>query len=113
MKVAAELMQYAKQRRYPRAIAPNNLVVTWQGGGRRGAGRVRDLSLGGIYIWNLDPPVPGTPVQLQFGAPEGEFRVSAQVRYIKPHGGMGVEFVGMDFPSRRCLSSLLQRLLTH
>lgn len=111
MKVENDLPIFTKQRRYPRAMAPNNLVVTWQGGGRRGASHVRDVSLGGVFIMNVDPPVPGTPMQVQFDAPEGEFRVSAQVRHITPYGGMGVQFVGMDFPARRRLSSMIQRIM--
>ena len=111
MKMDIELPQFTKQRRYQRTLVPGNFVVAWQGGGRHGASRVRDLSLGGIYIWNPDPPDPGTPMQLHFDGPEGAFRVSAQVRYVKPHAGMGIQFVGMDFPARRSLASLLQRLM--
>lgn len=112
MKLDVETMQFAKQRRYPRALAPASLVVAWQGGGRHASSRVRDLSLGGLYIWNTNPPDPGTPVQLFFDAPEGQMRISAQVRYIKPNVGMGIEFVGMDFPARRQLSSMVQRMMT-
>lgn len=111
MRMDIELPIFTKQRRYPRAMAPRTLMVTWQAGGRRGASHVRDLSLGGIYILNTNPPDTGTPMQLQFEAPEGEFRVTAQVRHVKPNGGMGAQFVGMDFPSRRRLSSMIQRLM--
>lgn len=112
MKLDIELPRCTKPRRYPRAVAPGSLIVAWQGGGRRGANHIRDLSLGGTYIWNPDPPDPGTAVQLLFDAPEGEMRITAQVRYVKPRIGMGVEFIGMDFPARRRLSSMMQRLLS-
>jgi hypothetical protein len=110
MRLDVETLRYAKQRRYARTPAPASLVVAWQAGGRRSSSRVRDLSLGGTYIWHTDPPDPGTALQLLFDAPDGEVRVSAQVRYVQPRGGMGVEFVGMDFAARRRLSLMLQRM---
>ncbi len=111
MKLDIELPLMTKPRRYPRALAPQSLIVAWQGGGRRGASHVRDLSLGGAYIWNPNPPDPGTPVQLLFDSPEGEMRISAQVRYVKPRIGMGIQFLGMDFPARRRLATMVHRLL--
>jgi hypothetical protein len=102
----------SKERRHPRAKAPKDFLVAWQGAGRRDANRARNLSLGGIFIVNLDPPDPGTFLQLLFDAPEGEVRVGAKVRYTKPRRGMGVEFVGMDIPARRRLYNMLKRLIS-
>jgi hypothetical protein len=110
MKLDVETLRYARQRRYPRTLAPSGLVVAWQAAGRSGSSRVRDLSLGGTYIWHTDPPDPGTAMQLFFDAPEGEVRVKAQVRYVQAQAGMGIEFIGMDFRTRRRLSFMLQRL---
>ncbi|HEV2490195.1 MAG TPA: PilZ domain-containing protein [Candidatus Acidoferrales bacterium] len=102
----------SKERRHPRAKAPKDFLVAWQGAGRRDANRARNLSLGGIFIVNLDPPDPGTFMQLLFDAPDGEVRVGAKVRYIKPRRGMGVEFIGMDIPARRRLYHMLKRLMS-
>lgn len=101
----------SKTRRHPRTKPPKDFLVAWQGDGRRDANRARNLSLGGIFIVNVDPPAPGTLMELIFDAPEGEVRVSARVCYIKPRGGMGVEFIGMDFPARRRLYAMLKRLM--
>jgi PilZ domain-containing protein len=101
----------SKPRRHPRTKPPKNFLVAWQAEGRRDANRVRNLSLGGLFIVNVDPPVPGTLMELLFDAPEGEVRVSAKVCYIKPRGGMGVEFIGIDFPARRRLYAMLKRLI--
>jgi hypothetical protein len=109
--VATEMKTRSKQRRHVRAKPPKDFLVAWQGGGRRDANRARDLSLGGIFIAALDPPDPGTMVSLLFDAPDGEVRVRAMVRYIRPRKGMGVQFLGMDFPARRRLYSMLKRLM--
>lgn len=102
----------SKPRRHPRARPPKDFLVAWRGGGRRDANRVRNLSLGGIFVVNIDPPAPGTPIELQFDSPEGEIHVDARVRFIKPRGGMGLEFVGMDFPARRRLYAMLKKLMS-
>ena len=107
---AARKLEASKPRRHPRTKPPKDFLVAWQGAGRRDANRARNLSLGGIFIENLDPPVPGTLLNLLFDAPEGEVRVTAKICYIKPRGGMGVEFIGMDYPARRRLYAMLKRL---
>lgn len=108
---AARKLEASKPRRHPRAKPPKDFLVAWQGAGRRDANRARNLSLGGIFIENLDPPMPGTLLNLHFDTPEGEVRVTAKICYIKPRGGMGVEFIGMDYPARRRLYAMLKRLV--
>lgn len=101
----------SKPRRHPRAKPPRGFLVAWQGDGRRDANRVHNVSLGGIFIENVDPPAPGTILQLLFDAPEGEVRVTAKICFVKPRDGMGVQFLGMDFPARRRLYGMLRRLI--
>jgi hypothetical protein len=107
----AEKKKYSKQRHHPRTRPPKDFLVAWQGGGRCDANRARDLSLGGIFIAAIDPLDPGTIVSLLFDAPDGQVRVRAVVRYIRPRKGMGVQFLGMDFTARRRLYAMLKRLM--
>jgi hypothetical protein len=109
--VASNMKTKSKQRRYPRTRPPKDFLVAWQGGGRCDANRARDLSLGGIFISAMDPPEPGTLITLLFDAPEGEVRVRATVRYAYARKGMGLQFLGMDFPARRRLYTMLKRLV--
>lgn len=109
-KVKAGAKAPSKARRHARKKPPRDFVVAWQCDGRRDANRARDLSVGGIFIENMDPPEPGTVMLLLFDAPEGEIRVNARVRYIRLRGGMGVEFTGMDFATRWRLYDMLKRL---
>ncbi|HKW88422.1 MAG TPA: PilZ domain-containing protein [Candidatus Acidoferrales bacterium] len=100
----------SKPRRHPRAKPPKDFLVAWQCDGRRDASRAHNVSLGGIFIENPDPPVRGTKLELLFDSPEGEVCVTARVCFVKPRGGMGVQFLGMDFPARRRLYGMLRRL---
>lgn len=109
--VAGNVKPKSKPRRYARAKPPKGFVVAWQGGGRRDANSVRDLSRGGIFVSSMDPPEPGTSIELRFDAPDGEVCVRAIVRYSHARKGMGVKFVGMDFPARRRLYTMLKRLM--
>lgn len=101
----------SKPRRHPRTKPPRGFLVAWQGAGRRDANRAHNVSLGGIFIENPDPPEPGTVLQLLFDTMEGEISVSAKICFVKPRDGMGVQFLGMDFPARRRLYGMLRRLI--
>ena len=87
------------------------LLVAWQGGGRRGASRARNVCLGGIYIDTRNPADVGDILDLFFDAPQGEVQTRAIVRSMHMGRGMGVEFIGMSFLERRRLHVMLRTLL--
>ncbi len=78
--------------------------------GSRNVSRVHDLSAGGVFIsTTADIPV-GTVLEMLFALPEGETRVSGEVRYADPAKGIGVEFTEMGAGDRARLQELLRRL---
>lgn len=111
MMISIPIKGKKRQRRHPRAKLRQTLLVAWQGGGRRDASRARNLCLGGIYIDARNPANVGDILQLIFDAPQGEVAARAVVRNVHPGRGMGVEFVGMDYFSRRRLHNMLKALL--
>lgn len=102
-----------RKRRHPRTKMRKVFLVAWQGGGRRGASRARNIGLGGIYIDTRDPADVGEILDLLFDTPRGEVQTRAIVRSMHMGRGMGVEFIGMSFLERRRLHAMMKDLLVN
>jgi PilZ domain len=71
---------------------------------------VGNLGLGGLYIRTMEPPPPGSFIQLLFDAPAGEVRARAVVKRSRPNDGMGVKFIAMQHQDRGRLAQWLNTL---
>ena len=100
-----------KKRRYHRIPLPIGVWVAWQGDGvERTVSKVQDLSLGGVFITTAKPPPMGTVLKLLFSMPEGEVRITAVVRSLRPGEGMGVKFTDMTGKDQARLHDAVKRL---
>src|SRR5215467_2335056 len=97
-------------RRYPRYKGVKPVPVAWMQGTQKAVAKAENLSLGGLFIGTPTPPPVGALVQLLFHTPEGEVRVRATVRNVKPGKGMGLAITSMDQDHRARLSRWLQIL---
>ncbi|MHB8484407.1 MAG: PilZ domain-containing protein [Candidatus Acidiferrales bacterium] len=111
MALSNPLKEKKRERRHARTKMRKILLVAWQGGGRRGASRARNVCLGGIYIDTRNPADEGEILDLFFDTPQGEVQTRAIVRSMHMGRGMGVEFIGMSFLERRRLHVMLKDLL--
>ncbi len=101
----------SKNRRHVRIPLPIGVWVAWQGDGlERTVSKVQDLSLGGVFIATAEPPPMGTVLKLLFSMPEGEVRITAVVRSVRPGEGMGVKFTDMTGKDRARLHDAVKRL---
>lgn len=113
MTLSSLLQEKKRKRRHPRTKMRKVFLVAWQGGGRRGASRARNVCLGGIYIDTRNPADVGDILDLIFDAPQGEVRTRAIVRSMHMGRGMGVEFIGLNFLERHRLHVMLKDLLAN
>lgn len=113
MTLSILLEEKKRKRRHPRTKMRKVFLVAWQGGGRRGASRARNVGLGGIYIDTRNPADEGEILDLFFDTPQGEVQTRAIVRSMHMGRGMGVEFIGMSFLERRRLHVMLKALLAN
>jgi uncharacterized protein (TIGR02266 family) len=97
-------------RRTPRFETAKGLWVAWRTDGAPSVSRVRDLSLGGVFITTRTPLSQGSAIKLLFSLPEGEMRIEGTVRYSNKASGMGVEFTQMGTADRARLRELIRRL---
>ena len=95
-------------RCYSRLACPKGTLSAWQGGGKKLVSFVGNLSLGGVYLRTLDPPAPGTTLQLLLDLPSGQVRARGLVEWNVERRGMGVKFIAMRHEDRGRLSRWLK-----
>jgi hypothetical protein len=71
-----------ENRKSARISVSKGIWVAWQTTGPRNVSRVRDLSVGGVFISTALPVDLGTKVEMLFALPEGETRMQGVVRYV-------------------------------
>jgi PilZ domain len=93
-----------------RVEAPSDAWVYWQCNGREDVSRVRDMSLGGLFIETDKPRVPGILAKLHFLVQEGHIRADTVVRHALPGIGVGLKFLAVSEQDRPQLAALMTRL---
>lgn len=84
--------------------------VYWGCNGRDDVSRVRDISLGGLFI-ETPKSIPAAAVtDLHFLVGEGHIRADAVVRHVEPKRGPGLKFMAVTEEDRQRLEALLPRL---
>jgi PilZ domain len=87
-----------------------NVWVDWRCGGREDISRVRNLSLGGLFIETAESRGAGSTVKLEFLVQEGQIRADAVVRRAEPGRGLGMKFTAVREEDRPRLEALISKL---
>ena len=82
----------------------------WRGPEIDDVSRVRDLSVGGLFLATERSTCEGVRLRMEFLVPEGQIRVEAEVRHSDPPHGIGLKFTAISDKDRRRLAVLLDRL---
>jgi hypothetical protein len=93
-----------------RIESPEDVWVYWRCNVRDEASRVRDVSLGGLFVETPKPRSVGSTVKLDFLVDEGQIRAEAVVRHVKPGRGLGLKFTALTDADRPHLAALMSRL---
>ena len=84
--------------------------VCWQCNGRDDVSRVKDLSLGGLFLETPTQRAIGTSTKVDFLVGEGQIRADAVVRHVVPGRGLGLKFTALIDQDRRKFAALVRRL---
>jgi hypothetical protein len=103
------MAEIENKRKYQRVKAPKALVA-WKTGTQKTVSQLENLGLGGLFVSTKTPPTVGTVLHMVFNTPQGEVRVRATVRLVKPAEGMGVSISSMDPEDRGRLDRWLKQL---
>ena len=98
------------RRHYPRVQTPSGVWVYWNCEGREDTSRVRDLSLGGLFVETAEVRDLDATVKLDFLVQEGQIRAEAVVRHVKPGRGLGLKFTALTEEDGPRLTALMTRL---
>ena len=101
---------FPSRRSTSRIGAAEDVWVLWQDNGHEDVSRVRDMSLGGIFIETPKQRSTGAMTKLHFLVPEGQIRAEAVVRHAMPNGGIGLKLTVVREEDRLHLAALVRRL---
>jgi hypothetical protein len=101
---------YPSRRFYSRIETPGDIWVYWRCNERDEAARVRDVSLGGLFIETDKPKAVGLTAKVDFLVQEGQIRADAVVRHAEPGRGLGLKFTAVSDGDRAQFIALLNRL---
>lgn len=99
------------RRHHKRVETPQGVWVFWRCGRTEDTSRVKDLSVGGLFVETRKVcPVDAT-VELHFLVEDGEIRANATVRYVKAGSGLGLQFKAVRTEDQAHFSTMIKRLL--
>ena len=94
-----------------RLVIAEDVWVCWHANGRDDVSRVRDVSLGGLFLQTPAQRPIGAATKLDFLVSEGQIRADAVIRHVS-RGGLGLKFTALSDSDRPRLAALLRRLRT-
>ena len=98
------------RRSNSRIALTQEVWVCWQCNGRDDVSRIRDLSLGGLFLQTTVPKTIGSPIKIDFLVGEGQIRTDAVVRHVLPGRGIGLKFTALTEQDRPKFAALLRRI---
>jgi hypothetical protein len=99
------------RRHHKRVETPQGVWAIWRCGRIEDTSRVRDLSVGGLFIETLrECPVDAT-VELHFLVEDGEITASATVRYVKAGSGLGLQFKTVRSEDQKRFATMIKRFI--
>jgi hypothetical protein len=99
------------RRHHERVETPQGVWVVWRCGRIEDTSRVKDVSVGGLFIETLKVcPVDAT-VKLHFLVEDGEIAADATVQYIKDRSGLGLKFKTVRSEDQVRFATMIRRLI--
>ena len=98
------------RRRSPRVETPDKVWVYWKSKGLEDTSRVRDLSMGGLFVETEKASDVDATIRLDFLVQEGQIRAEALVRHVKRGSGLGLKFSALPEEDGPRLTALVTRL---
>jgi len=99
------------RRHHRRVETPEGVWAFWRCGRTEDTSRVRDLSVGGLFIETRRVCPVGATVELHFLVQDGEIRANAMVRYVKAGSGLGLQFETVRNEDQTRFATMVKRLM--
>src|SRR5947207_15087231 len=90
-----------------RVPTPGDVWVYWRCHGREDVSRVRDMSLGGVFIETSEQKDEGVRARLDFLVQEGQICADGEVRHPRSDTGVGMKLTALGEQVRQILVGYL------
>jgi len=101
------------RRRYKRVETRQGVSVYWASEKLEDTARVRDVSLGGLFVATQKGLAVGATLRLDFLVQEGTIKAAGVVRHAEPGRGVGLKFTSVRGEDLQHLVELVNRLAAH
>ena len=99
------------RRHHKRIDTSQGVCAIWRCGRTEDTSRVKDLSVGGLFVETLKVcPVDAT-VKLHFLVADGEIKADATVRYVKARSGLGLQFKSVRSEDHGRFTAMIKRII--
>ena len=98
------------RRHHERVETPQGVWVYWRCGRTEDTSRVKDVSVGGLFIETLKVCPVDAAIKLHFLVEDGEITADATVRYVKPRSGLGLKFKNVRTEDQVHFATMIRRL---
>lgn len=102
---------FSSRRNHRRVETPQGVLVLWRCGRTEDTSRVKDLSVGGLFVETKKVCPIDAAVKLNFLVEDGEITVEASVRYVKAGSGLGLQFKSVRTEDRVRFATMIKRLI--
>jgi PilZ domain len=103
--------QVLHPRKHRRVKTPQGVLVVWQCGRTEDTSRVKDLSVGGLFIETKKVCPVDAAVRLNFLVEDGEIMADATVRHVKAGSGLGVQFKAVRREDHVHFATMIKRVI--
>ena len=101
------------RRRHPRVRTPQGVFVLWRWGRTEDTSRVKDLSLGGLFVETKKVCPVDAGVKLNFLVEDGGITAGASVRHVKAGSGLGLQFKSVRSEDRVRFATMIKKLINN
>src|SRR5215469_2579784 len=101
-----QIPAFYSRRKTARVEARDGVWVYWRYAGRDDTSRVKNLSVGGLFIETKKRTVLGATAKIDFLVQEGQIRAEGIVKHVEPGRGIGVKFTSVKEADHPVLAAL-------
>jgi hypothetical protein len=101
------------RRQHKRVDNPQSVWVYWRCGRSEDTSRVRDISIGGVFIETRKILPVDASVELNFLVEDGGIVAKAAVRYVLAGVGVGLQFKNVRTEDQGHFTTMMKRIHAH
>jgi PilZ domain len=99
------------RRQHKRVDNPESVWVYWRCGRSEDTSRIRDISIGGVFVETKKTLPIDADVELNFLVEDGGILAKGAVRFVLPGVGVGLQFKNVRTEDQPHFEAMMKRIL--